>query len=77
MILETIRVNGKHRYCIFETHKGKKTNLIAYYDSLEQAAMVMRYIKGAPMQPKDQQTALRFIFEWDAMETMKMTESIQ
>ena len=77
MILQAVRENGKHRYCILESDRGRAPTLIAYYDSLEQAAMVMRYIKGAPMQPKDQQTALRFIFEWDAMETMKMTESIQ
>ena len=73
MILQVTRESGKHRYSILESDRGRKPDMIASYDSLLQAAMVMRYIKGAPMPPKDQQAALRYIFEWDVMETMKLT----
>lgn len=71
MILHTVRENHKARYCIQEMDKGRDYGEIAYYDCLEQAAIVLRYLKGGNMPKEDQQTALRYIFEWDARETMK------
>lgn len=71
MIIEPVKEKGKSRYNIIEIDRGKNVGLIANYDSLEQAAMVMRYLKGAYMPNGDQKAALRLIFQWDVRQHMK------
>lgn len=75
MILEKKTIDNKSRYIIQERCNSGKLCTIAYYESLEQAALVMRYLKGASMQPADQAEALRLIFEWDARESLKPIEA--
>lgn len=70
MVLETIRKNGKSCYSIIEVDRGQNLGMIACYDSLEQAATVLRYLKGGNMPKESQQKALRYIFEWDARESI-------
>lgn len=75
MVLEKKTINNKSRYIIQERCNSGKLCSIAYYESLEQAALVMRYLKGASMQPADQAEALRLIFEWDVRENLKTEEA--
>ena len=68
MFIRSFRISGGNRYSILETEDGVNKNTIAWFDSLEDAGLVLRYLKGAWMPKEDQITALRLIHEWDARE---------
>ena len=59
------------RYYLLEMAKGEKFGALASFDTLGKAAIVMRYLKGANMPQTDQEKALQYIFEWDALESRK------
>ncbi len=57
--------DGRTRYYIQEMDGRSQPNTIAWFDTLGEAAVVLRYLKGAWMENGDQRTALRLINEWD------------
>lgn len=65
--------DGKVRYSIRDTmnDEGRSTGkprIIAWFDTLEDAAMVFRYLRGANMPMDDQNIALNLIQKWDSRE---------
>lgn len=70
LILSTVKTkDGGTRFFIMEAdgRSGQtRPDVIAWFDALEEAALVMRYLKGTWMPNKDQVIALRLIREWDA-----------
>ena len=70
MFLHKTTADGMLRYSIIDTmnSEGKltgKPRTVAYFDTLENAAMVLRYLKGANMPFDDQNTALSLMAGWD------------
>lgn len=60
---------GYCRYHIQEdSGVGANPYRLAYFDTLEDAAMVMRYLKGGYMPKEDQEIALNLIQKWDQRE---------
>lgn len=60
---------GYYRYHIQEDcGAGVNPNRLAYFDTLEDAAMVLRYLKGGYMPKEDQNIALNLIQKWDSRE---------
>lgn len=73
MFLYKSNPEGKVRYSIRDTmnENGRMTGkprTIAWFDTLEDAAMVFRYLKGANMPMEDQNIALNLIQKWDSRE---------
>ena len=73
MFLYKSSPDGKVRYSIRDTmnEDGRitgKPRTIAWFDTLEDAAMVFRYLKGANMPMEDQNIALNLIQKWDSRE---------
>ena len=56
---------GFTRYYLKEPDGTERAAIVAWYDSLEEAALVLRYLKGAWMSSEDQKAALRLIRKWD------------
>lgn len=58
-----------YRYHIQEdSGVGANPYRLAYFDTLEDAAMVLRYLKGGYMPKEDQEIALNLIQKWDQRE---------
>lgn len=59
-------------YCRYHIQEdsgvGANPYRLAYFDTLEDAAMVLRYLKGGYMPKEDQEIALNLIQKWDQRE---------
>lgn len=60
---------NNYRYHIQEdSGAGANPYRLAWFDTLEDAAMVLRYLKGGYMPKEDQEIALNLIQKWDSLE---------
>lgn len=56
-------LKGNRRRYFIETDAGKP---VAWFDELDTAAVVLRYLTGAPMQPEDMKAARNAMIAFDA-----------
>lgn len=65
MFIKAIYTKGtQRRYFICEKNGVNETD-IAWFDDLEKAALVMRYMKGSTMRPQDQEEAILLLRRFD------------
>ena len=68
MTIRTIPIKGGTRYFI-EDHYQRAT--ICYFDDLETAGLVLRYLKGSVMRSGDQERALQAMRDYDTRKGAK------